>query len=59
MGADIHLFWKTLEPCSTDLPLTVVPTRTLATCPRDVDVLFVPGGLKGSVAAMRSGSRGG
>jgi cyclohexyl-isocyanide hydratase len=50
--ADIHLVWKTRAPVTTDVGLAVAATTTFADCPRDLDVLFVPGGLKGSVALM-------
>jgi cyclohexyl-isocyanide hydratase len=51
--ADIHLVWKNLDPVATDVGLPVTPNTTFATCPTDLDVLFVPGGLKGSVALMQ------
>jgi len=51
-GAEIHLVWKDLEPVSTELGLFIPPTTTLADCPADLDVLFVPGGLEGSILLM-------
>ncbi len=51
--ADIHLVWKNLDPVATDVGLPVSANTTFATCPADLDVLFVPGGLKGTVALMR------
>jgi cyclohexyl-isocyanide hydratase len=50
--ATVHLVWKDLRPVPTDVGLTVQPTLTLADCPAQLDVLFVPGGLKGTVALM-------
>jgi hypothetical protein len=50
--ADVHLVWKTRGPVATDVGLAVAATTTFGDCPRDLDVLFVPGGLKGSVALM-------
>jgi cyclohexyl-isocyanide hydratase len=50
--ADVHLVWKDLRPVATDIGLTVQPTVTLADCPKQLDVLFVPGGLKGTVALL-------
>src|SRR5277367_2369569 len=47
--AEIHLVWKDPRPVPTDIGLAVQPTRSFEDCPRDLDVLFVPGGLKGSV----------
>ena len=48
---DVHLVWKTLDPVRSDSGMQVLPTTTLTECPRDVDLLFVPGGL-GTAAAM-------
>ncbi len=53
MGADVHLVWKDLNPVATDVGLKVTPTATPSDAPRQVDILFVPGGLGGTVAAMR------
>lgn len=52
MGAEIHLAWKNLEPVSTDLGISVTPTTSLEDTPHDLDVLFVPGGLGGSIDLM-------
>jgi cyclohexyl-isocyanide hydratase len=52
MGSEIHLVWKNLEPVSTDLGISVTPTTTLEDTPHDLDVLFVPGGLGGSIDLM-------
>lgn len=54
LNSDIHLVGETREPVSTDVSLPITPTCTLAECPRDLDVLFVPGGLMGSVACMKN-----
>lgn len=51
MGAAIHIVSKTLEPVTSDAGLTVVPTATFDSCPRDVTVLFAPGGTDGTLAA--------
>jgi cyclohexyl-isocyanide hydratase len=49
---DVHLVWKAIEPVVSDTGVTILPTSTLADCPADVDVLFVPGGSgQSSVAA--------
>jgi cyclohexyl-isocyanide hydratase len=54
MSADVHLIWKSKDPVALDRGGTaMVPTLTFAECPKDLDVLFVPGGLKGTVAVMR------
>lgn len=54
-GGKIHLVGKDLAPVSTELGIPVAPTTTFADCPRDVDVLFVPGGLDGTIAALDDG----
>lgn len=51
MGAKIHLVSKTLEPVTSDAGVTIVPTATFDTCPRDLTVLFAPGGTDGTLAA--------
>ncbi len=51
MGATIHIVSKTLEPVTSDAGLTVVPSATFDTCPRDVTVLFAPGGTDGTLTA--------
>jgi len=54
LGSDIHLVGETREPVLTELSVPIMPTCTLDECPRVLDVLFVPGGLMGSVACMKS-----
>src|SRR5260221_14784641 len=46
-----HLVWKTLEPVATGGGLRMLPTTTLADCPK-LDVICVPGG-PGQVALMQ------
>ncbi|MGX1164367.1 cyclohexyl-isocyanide hydratase [Bradyrhizobium sp. USDA 372] len=53
MQADVHLIAKTEQPVITDVRLPVAPTATFQSAPQMFDVLFVPGGLKGTVAAMQ------
>lgn len=48
-----HLVWKDTSPVPSELGISVTPTHTFDTCPRDVDVLFVPGGLAGTVDMMQ------
>jgi cyclohexyl-isocyanide hydratase len=50
--AKVHLVGKDSRPATTDVGVAVQPTTTFADCPEQLDVLFVPGGLKGTVAAM-------
>ncbi|OCR22329.1 thiamine biosynthesis protein ThiJ [Pseudomonas syringae] len=51
MGAKIHIVAKTLDPVTSDAGLTIIPSATFDTCPRDLTVLFTPGGTDGTLAA--------
>ena len=51
MGAKIYLVAKTMEPVTSDAGVTIVPNATFETCPRDLTVLFTPGGTDGTIAA--------
>lgn len=53
MGAKVHHVAKTMAPVVSDSQLALSPTVTLAKCPRELDILFVPGGGAGTIAAMR------
>ncbi len=55
MGATVHLVTTQadLAPVQSDLGLAIAPTVTMANAPRDLDVLFVPGGTEGTMDAMR------
>jgi cyclohexyl-isocyanide hydratase len=37
--------WKTKDPVISDTGIAVQPTATFETCPRELDILFVPGGF--------------
>ncbi len=50
--AKTHLVAGTLDPILTDSGVSILPTTTYADCPKNLDVLFVPGGL-GTNAAMQ------
>lgn len=52
MGAKVHHIAKTMAPVMSDSQLALMPTVTLAKAPRDLDILFVPGGGDGTLAAM-------
>lgn len=57
MNRDIHLLWKNREPVGPEKPehpgmIPVPPTTTFADCPETLDVLFVPGGVPGTVTMM-------
>ena len=47
-----HLVARTMDPVTSDSGAQLVPTCTFADCPRDLDVLFVPGGF-GTFDAMK------
>ncbi|WP_246792429.1 DJ-1/PfpI family protein [Burkholderia perseverans] len=49
---DTLLVGKTRDPVQTVEGLPIAPTHTAADCPMDLDVLFVPGGIMGTIAAM-------
>ena len=50
--SEIDLVWKKPEPVMTEVGLPVMPSTPFADCPTSVDVLFVPGGLDGSMMMM-------
>ena len=53
MQADIRLLARTQEPISTDVGISIAPTHLLEVTSPKFDVLFVPGGLKGTIDAMK------
>lgn len=46
-----HLIAERLDPVLSDSGIAILPTTTYENCPRDLDVLFVPGGM-GTADAM-------
>ena len=57
LNREIHLVWKDRQPVGHEKPehralVPVTPTTTFADCPRDLDVLFVPGGVPGTLTMM-------
>ena len=52
MRWNVHLVWKDKSPVSTDVGIPFAATRTFAETPRDLDVLFVPGGIMGTTDCM-------
>ncbi|MEM8963492.1 MAG: DJ-1/PfpI family protein [Acidobacteriota bacterium] len=54
-GATVHLVTteSDLAPVPSDLGLAIAPTVRLEDVPRDLDVLFVPGGTRGTLDVMR------
>lgn len=53
MGATTMIVAKTREPVVSDMKLTIVPSHTFAECPADLDIICVPGGSTGTLAAMQ------
>lgn len=52
MRCEIHLVWKNTTTVSTEVGIPITPTTVFADCPEPLDVLFCPGGLEGTIAAM-------
>jgi cyclohexyl-isocyanide hydratase len=57
MHREIHLLWKDKTPVANEKPehqhfIPVPPTTTFDQCPKDLDVLFVPGGIPGTLTMM-------
>ena len=52
-NVETHLLWKTLDPVPTINGMRLVPTGLVSACPRQLDVLFVPGGTPGTIALMQ------
>ncbi len=53
MGSKTYLVAKTLDPVESDLKMAIVPSATFEQCPTDLDILCVPGGTNGTLAAMQ------
>jgi len=54
-GAKVHLVTteKDLSPVMSDLGLAISPTTTMASAPKNLDVIFIPGGTEGTMNVMR------
>lgn len=52
MGTNVHLVAKTKDPVVSDTGVTIQPSKSFADCPDPVDILFIPGGGKGTIALM-------
>jgi len=56
MNRRIHLLWKTRDAVGPERPehpgLPVMPTTRFEDCPERLDVLFVPGGVPGTLTMM-------
>lgn len=53
MGSKTYLVAKTLDPVESDLKMAIVPSATFEQCPADLDIICVPGGSNGTLAAMQ------
>lgn len=53
LRADIQLIGKTTEPASTDVGLPISPHVDFSSAEKDVDILFVPGGIMGTIDLMK------
>ena len=53
MGAKVLLAAKSLELVSSDAGVKIMPDITFADCPAALDLLCVPGGSSGTLAAMQ------
>ncbi|MEM9670211.1 MAG: DJ-1/PfpI family protein [Pseudomonadota bacterium] len=58
MGSTVHLVSPNpdLAPIMGDTGFAIVPTTSMDDCPKDLDILFVPGGTSGTVAVMEDDS---
>ncbi len=50
--ASVFHVWKDRAPIVSDLGVSYAAAHDFESCPADLDILFVPGGLKGTVPAM-------
>jgi cyclohexyl-isocyanide hydratase len=53
MGATVLIAAQTREPVTSDTGLKITPDTDFESCPREADLLLVPGGLAGTTAAMK------
>lgn len=56
MGAQVNLVASTTAPVKSDSGIVITPNMILADVPKDLDILFVPGGSTGTLAAMNDQS---
>lgn len=52
MRFNVDLVWKDKSAVSTDVGIPFAATKTFAECPKDLDILFVPGGIMGTIDCM-------
>lgn len=49
---DVQLVWKDKAPVATDIGIHLAADRSFSECDEQLDVLFVPGGIQGTIACM-------
>lgn len=52
MRFNVQLVWKGQGPVTTDVGIHLMATQSFDECPMDLDVLFVPGGILGTIDCM-------
>lgn len=52
-NVETHLLWKTLDPVPAINGMRLSPSSLMSACPKQLDVLFVPGGTPGTIALMQ------
>lgn len=53
LGMNLHLVWKRREPITSESGITILPTASFAECPRQLEILFVPGSTADTAAVIR------
>ncbi len=48
----VHIVAKSREPVVSDQKVAIVPSATFDECPKDLDIICVPGGTGGTLATM-------
>lgn len=52
MNVQVHLLWKAKELIVSDRGVPIQATTSFRECPENLDILFVPGGSKGTIPLM-------
>ncbi len=50
---EVHTVWKDTAAVKTDSGLQLLPSTTFSKCPQELDVLFIGGGSRGTLALMQ------
>lgn len=53
LNRDIHIIWKDKNPVKAGSLIQFTPTTTFAECPKELDVLVIPGGVPGTLGLMK------